>query len=62
MQRQGQLDNAEIAEVPGVLGHGGDDEVADLSGQGGQLVEAQIAQVAWLADLFEPHRPTTLPP
>ncbi len=63
MEGEGQLDHAEVGtEVSGVLGDGGDDEVADLAGQGGQLVVAQIAQVTWLADLFEPHRPVTLSP
>ena len=57
VQRQRQLDDTEVgAEVAGVLGDGGDDEVTDLAGQRGQVVVAQIAEVARLVDLVEPHR------
>ena len=61
VQGERQLDRAEVrAEVPGVLGDGFDDEVADLAGQSVDLGVRQAAEVARLGDPLQVHQRTTL--
>ena len=63
VQRQRQLDGAEVAaQVPGVLGDGLDDEVANLAGEFGQLRMTQFTEVGRLPNLLQPHGGATLQP
>ena len=63
VESEGQLDRAEVrAQVAAVLGHGGDDEVADLAGQLVELFGREPAQVGGLVDGVEQHAGPTLPP
>ena len=56
VQGERELDRTEVrAEVAGVVGHGGDDEVADLAGQFVEFVVGEIAQIGRLAE----HAPGT---
>ena len=56
VQGEGQLDGAEVgAEVAAGLGDGGDDEVADLAAQLGQVGLGQLAQVVGVTNPFEDH-------
>ena len=56
VQRQGQLDRAEVrAEVAAVGGHGLHDEVPDLAGQLVELGVAERAQVGRLVDGVQDH-------
>ena len=58
VQRQGQLDHAEIRpEVPASAGHVLDQEGTDLGRQLVELVAAQTLQVLGTADVFEHARP-----
>ena len=61
VQGERQFDGAEVrTEVSGVLGHGFDDEVADLAGQRVDLGVRQAAEVARLVDPLQVHQRTTL--
>ena len=63
VQGQGELDGTEVRpQVPAVLGHGGDDEVADLARQLLELVWSQGPEVLRLVDGLEQHGCPTLPP
>ena len=62
VQGERQLDGAEVrAQVAAGLGDGGDDEVADLAAQLGQVGLGQLAEVVGVTNPFEEHG-GTLPP
>ena len=56
VEGEGQFDGAEVrAQVPGGLGDGGDDEVADLAAQLGQVGLGELAQVVGVTNPVEEH-------
>ena len=61
VEGQRELDRAEVrAEMAGVVGHRGDDEVADLAGEFVELRVGEIAQIGGLTNTLQVHAGVTL--
>src|SRR5262245_27829758 len=58
MDREGQLDDAEVgAEVPAARGAGADQLVADLTGEGLELGVGEVPEVGRRGDLLQQSHP-----
>ena len=61
VEGEGELDRTEVrAEVAGVVGHRGDDEVTDLAGEFVELRIGEIAEIGGLTDTLQIHAVVTL--